>query len=840
MRLTIERLRAGVVAGAALLLAVLAGILLYARSRTHELLHDLPSRLGADIQKQTNGVTYSQTVQGRIVYTVHAAKATQRRDGEALLENAGLVLYGEGNGRADRIYGKSFRYNQTTGVVQALGVVQLDLSAPAPVSAEDRLLFASGEPPQRAQTAKMAGKPPIHVTTSDLVYSQKLGVATTGAPLHFEYSGMAGDATGASYNAKTGFTTLEHDVRLSGIEAGRRFVLTAAHGELDRVANQILLSSARLKTLPDTGAEQQVTAAQLVIHLAAEGGIEQVAGSGGVQIEQGGDSARAPLADLVFRRDKAPERVQMRGGVDFLRKGDLAGTNAVSGSAADADGRFDAKGALADLLLTRDVSIQAVSGDKADVRRLTGHQVLLEMVGAANGRRWVRQITADGNAEIRQTQSGAEASTDGLLADRLQARMRLEATGVARLDVVTGTGHTVLRRAATGLEETSRADAIEATFALTSETASSRSDTTRLVSAVQHGGVVLDRAEKKSDGSATSLHATAPEASYDGAARQETLSEGATLSQGGRTVRADRVRLAEETGDAEANGNVEVSLPGAGQPARAGASTSPPTDPVHAVAARAVLHRSEDTVTLFGSADRDARMWRGASQVQAPVIAVRQREGMLDASGPMAPGRVAVHTILASEREKDPVAGSKQQEDEARVVRVDSERLHYTDTERRADFLGGVMLRSAECVVRAQQAQAFLNRVPGSGGVSGSGGGASGAGGAANRPAPRRTEGTTEATFLNGGLERVIAEGGVDLQQPGRSATGAKLVYTAADGIFVLTGTPTVPPKVVDEAAGVVTGAVLRFRAGDNSVAVEGGSPDRNHGRVHTELELKR
>ncbi len=49
--------------------------------------------------------------------------------------------------------------------------------------------------------------------------------------------------------------------------------------------------------------------------------------------------------------------------------------------------------------------------------------------------------------------------------------------------------------------------------------------------------------------------------------------------------------------------------------------------------------------------------------------------------------------------------------------------------------------------------------------------------------------------------------GAVKVEQPGRTATGEQLLYTAATGEFVLTGTPGHPPHVVDDKQGSITGS---------------------------------
>ena len=55
-----------------------------------------------------------------------------------------------------------------------------------------------------------------------------------------------------------------------------------------------------------------------------------------------------------------------------------------------------------------------------------------------------------------------------------------------------------------------------------------------------------------------------------------------------------------------------------------------------------------------------------------------------------------------------------------------------------------------------------------------------------SRPQPAQTQ-----------LDRIVATGRVVITQPGRSGSGEKLVYTADDGKYILTGTPGNPPRIV-------------------------------------------
>ncbi len=85
----------------------------------------------------------------------------------------------------------------------------------------------------------------------------------------------------------------------------------------------------------------------------------------------------------------------------------------------------------------------------------------------------------------------------------------------------------------------------------------------------------------------------------------------------------------------------------------------------------------------------------------------------------------------------------------------------------------------------------------------------------------------------------MMAQGAVVIDQPGRRATGEKLVYTASDGVYVLTGTEAAPPKVVDQVQGSTTGAALRFKSGDDSVEVLGSVDRKTPGRVRSETRMK-
>src|SRR5271154_521605 len=179
MNVSVDRLRVWLLVGAGLLVIVVASFLGYAHYRAHRFLRDLPQKLGVDVRRETNNITYSQSVEGRTVYTIHAAKAVERSDGKMTLHDVGIVLYGRKQDRADRIYGNEFEYDPKNQVIRAVGEVHIDLQAPQAADSNAKMDYAAGKDLHGATTGVAAGEHEatderlIHVTTSGLVFLQK-------------------------------------------------------------------------------------------------------------------------------------------------------------------------------------------------------------------------------------------------------------------------------------------------------------------------------------------------------------------------------------------------------------------------------------------------------------------------------------------------------------------------------------------------------------------------------------------------------------------------------------------------------------------------------------------
>ncbi len=126
-------------------------------------------------------------------------------------------------------------------------------------------------------------------------------------------------------------------------------------------------------------------------------------------------------------------------------------------------------------------------------------------------------------------------------------------------------------------------------------------------------------------------------------------------------------------------------------------------------------------------------------------------------------------------------------------ISITAAKLTYADSERKVHYEGGVLAKGADFTASAKTADAYLLS---------------------------RSQTSNHQGFAGPGqLDRMVAQDDVVIQQPIRRASGQKLVYSAADDKFVLTGGP---PSIFDAEQGKITGVSLTFFRRDDRVLVEG------------------
>jgi lipopolysaccharide export system protein LptA len=414
-------------------------------------------------------------------------------------------------------------------------------------------------------------------------------------------------------------------------------------------------------------------------------------------------------------------------------------------------------------------------------------------------------------------------------ADNLRILFTDTPSGRAQAQMLYGTGHTRLQQdAPLGEQETSTGDALEVAFGPARvSTTSTTPDTQALniTSAVQTGHVMIhDRAAGKVGSTEPGSVSTgaADRTAYNGSTQQLTLSGNAHLYGDNASLIAPTVTLDQSTQDAEANGGVQATFQNASSNvvhgSTAAASGASPTPLTHVLSSSARFEHATQIASFYGTDAQPARMWQEASQVQAATLRFDGVRRTFSAH-PAKPGTL-IHAVFAS-NPTPPKRGLSAQA--ASIIRVASPKMDYNDLKREATFSGGVTIDGTLGEVRGQHAVVFLA--------------------AANKPAATKQAASViqaQPSPLNGSIDRVIVYGSVQMEQPGRHGTGEQLLYTAATGSYILTGTPADPPHIIDAQQGNVTGATLLFGDAGSTIVVAGdsGVSKGKGGRVRTETHV--
>ncbi len=241
-----------------------------------------------------SGWTYSQSRGSQTLYTIHAAKWEKHTDNKLTLHGVSILLYGTKGDRHDRIYGDEFEYDQANGVVRATGIVHIDLQG-AKAAQDD----ASG--------AKV-----MHVTTSGLVYLQKLGVAATSEPIAFQAGAITGHAVGADYSSDSGLLTLHSAVNMNGIAGGRPLTMTAASAQFDDQRQQAFLTHATYESQGRTAAADQAT-----LYRRPDGTLSRVEAQGNVTGGANGVTVNSQKADVALTAASQPQTAVLTGDVKY-------------------------------------------------------------------------------------------------------------------------------------------------------------------------------------------------------------------------------------------------------------------------------------------------------------------------------------------------------------------------------------------------------------------------------------------------------------------------------------------------------------------------------------------
>jgi lipopolysaccharide export system protein LptA len=752
------------------MIAIVAGMYLYARWRVGQVVHTVPAKIGLDIQQTAEGFSISKSEQGRTEFTVKASKAVQFKEGgRAELHNVNIVVYGKDSGRFDRISGDDFEYDPKSGDVTARGRVQIDLEA-NPEGAKK----ADQSPPEKSGN-------PIHVECDGLVFNKDTGDAFSDGKVTFETPEASGSSVGVNYVEKTGTMALRSLVAIDGKQS-RKFHVRANHGVITKAPSQIVLESVQLAR-----ARQQMQSDRATLYLRPDNTVERILAEGNVQAEVHGSSnthAQSDRADMSLRgtRNQLTSAV-LTGNVHLQTNGE-----------------------------------QPASGDAGQATLYFGANQALEKVHAENGVRLSQNRGEPNLQPAKEATAGENAPSSGLSGKahpgEATKAQQVEMTAPVmdflvnngnRLEsaVTTGPPQIVISQPSSKQKTVVTAARFTASFAdnnhlrtlhgepdarLVSSSPgqpdrTSTSATLDVLFAPQGGISTITQAGGVSYVSGTQK-GWAERGTYTANDQILVLKGSPRVVDEGTTTTAQTITFNRATGDALAEGDVKSTYSDL-KPQPDGAMLAS-SDPIHVASQRMTAHRSPSAALYSGN----ARLWQNSNVVEAQTLEFDRDRRSLNAKA--TPPQM-VKTVLV---QVDSKTGK------ATPVTITSAHLTYTDDKREAFFEGGVTAKGndasgAVATMTARQMTVYLAAQN-------------------QKPAAASFPGISGPT---GQIEKIIAQDNVVLTEPKRRATGEHLVYTAASDRFDLTGGP---PSIFDAEQGKITGDSLTFYRHDDRVLVEG------------------
>jgi lipopolysaccharide export system protein LptA len=808
VRLTIERLRILVLAAAVLLLAATVAFLAIGKWKNPLKSSDLPKKLGIGIETDSNGVTFSHALGGHSQFKIHASRVQQLKEGNALLHNVQIELYGEDGNLVDRIEGNEFEYNQKDGDAVASGPVEITLMRPgvapaiAPKATPNQVQPGKDTPLGTAARAAAAGQ--VHVKTSKLHFNWNTGLATTDEHVDFLTTQGTGSSTGAIYDSKGGHLVLERDVALHTQRGNQPVEVRAIHAEFTH-ANMIC----DLRTATIAYRDGQAQADQTRIEFRENGSATYLDATGNLLVTTvRGSRLQAPRGHIEFNEHNQPQRGHLEGGVTL---DSVAPGRKAHGTAPTANLEFTPQGDLRHVKL--DGGVDLASDEEghtagAHPEPVHSHRTWRSPVAdvdfrtAAKGSVEPTAVVGVGGVVVQsRTERGKAAPALGkLAADQVNGEFAADSV----LRQMTGSGHaSVEQTLASGTHQTATGDRLDAHFAPTDP---GSSNNVQVDTATLDGRVVLLQQQPAKAGAQPDapLHAYAGHAVYAADGQWLHLTVHPRVEDGSLLLAADKIDVSQDTGDAFAHGNVKATwtqmppqtatqTPKSTPPSTGGLAPTP-QEPAHVIANEGQLHQASGNTDSIATFRGHARLWQQANSVAAPTIVLEKNRQTLDAHS--TDRAEPVRVILLSQ---NPKPDAKPNSNAPAVIRVRGGDLHYSGLDRTALMqsgqLGPVVAETPTASSQSDQVDLKL---------------------AAAGKSPADSTGM-------GQVERMIARGHVTLNSQGRRGWGEQLVYTAASSEYLLTGTAAAPPRIADPARGTVSGAALIFRSRDDSVRIEGG-----------------
>jgi lipopolysaccharide export system protein LptA len=768
------------------LLLALATVAVYVQ---HKLLARMQKR-GAppaaplNVERQSNGLTFSKVDGDRKIFTVEASKSTEFRNQESsLLEEVRITILGQQGDRHDVIRTHSCQYAKGNGSINCSGAVQIDLETAAQAELANKR-GAEG-------TAGATG----HVETRNVTFDQASGTARTSEPVTFRFPEGSGAAMGVEYNSQLGTMKLLHEVKMTLVQtggragAGQQVHVTGASLDFDRDTRLLHLEgpahaqtqSAQLdagemrlnldedfraqKLVATAGSHSQrphavssaasgpmeLTAKVLTAWFDQDGGLKRLDASGNVEGSRKTDRedeefSAANTSVELWPEISQPKLVNMEGGV-------ILKTSAKTGQTR--------------LLETEKARMEFTHGSEAKPSQPKRAETL-----AAGAIQWT---DAQGSGQVV---GNVDTNKDKAPRTKLSAEKFVLDFSGGRATQLVANGNVKAQRDMPG--------------APPQITTAKRG----LAHLLANGGwsqIELNENVKFKEGERSGQ---ADRAVAVSASQITTLSGQAIVRDGSTETHAGNIVFVQSSGDIRAEGGVRsrtVSTRGAtaavpGTPQGPVITTPQFSSGPANITAEKMQANSKIGRALYSG---QARLWQGDSVLEADSIELLQKSRQLNAVG-------KVRSVFPQAVGHDPAGSSaiSKSRKKASLWHIASDTLTYLDLENRAHLEGNVVVQSDVQRMRSDALDLYFTRANATG-------------------APD--------SGLNGGagaqqISRAVGAGGVVVDEQTRKATAERAEYTAADGKFVMSGGS---PTLFDGTQGTTTGRQLTFFLADDTIIVD-------------------
>ena len=770
---SLAQVRKWLVVGVCVLVVAVTISYWVARSRVAPVLHNVPQQLGIDIQQTSDGFSLSKSEGGRTIYTIKASKAVQfKQGGHAELKNVDIVVYGKNHDRYDQIYGDHFTYDQDTGDIKAIGEVHIDLQGNAEGPSK----------PDQATPAEL--KNPLHLVTHSLSFNQKTGIAQTDDVVTFQTEQASGSAKGAYYDSKQNELELKSDVHI--VTSGDHpAVITGSSGSIQKQPRQAVLTNARIDQ-PD----RTLTADKGTLLFSPDNTVQHVVAEGNVHVQTRGASlidVYGPRGDLNMGPKNSIEQAIISGGARF----DTQGGSAAHGSADTFIVDFLDQNQPSKFHMVKNARMKQdpqpgksgsggqpmeIAADQLDFLLANGNLI---KTGDTVGKASITILPMPpGMKAAKPANPGQEMGGSNSTTVATAGKFHATFDDNNRIQTLHGWPNSKIVSTAPGEpNKTSTADKLDVTF----------SPDGGVQKLIQTGN--FEYHEPGPNPQTGGRAAYADMATYTPSDEILILTGSPRIIDGGMTTTAVHVRMNRQTGDGYADDDVKTTYSDL-KPQPNGALLAN-SDPIHVTAQHMTGTKQPGVAHYTGN----VRLWQTGNVVRAPKMDFDNEK-----------------RSIYAESDKTQTVSSLfiQQSQDGKITPVDvtADKLTYIDEERRARYTGNVIAKSPTATVTTEQLDIFLKQADPDAEKSS----------AATQTAQKSKGPSLPGSDQPSQIDHMIATGKVVVTEPNRRAVGDKLVYTADDAKYFLTGKS---PSIFDAEHGTVWGDSLTFYNHDDRVLVE-------------------